>query len=88
MKRCSRDDELQHGVAEKFQALIIEMMPLGFVAQAGMGQRFRQQKRIAKLVADAFLERIHETSVYLSERFFPDAATREDIGGACVYFFW
>lgn len=39
-----RDDQLQNGVAEKFQALIIEMMALGFVPQARVGQRFREQK--------------------------------------------
>jgi hypothetical protein len=27
-------DQLEHSVAEEFQALIIEMMPLGFVSKA------------------------------------------------------
>jgi hypothetical protein len=56
-------DELQDGVAEKFEPLIIEMMPLGFVAEAWMRQRLGQEKRIAKLMADAFLERIHGTRI-------------------------
>jgi hypothetical protein len=29
------------------------------VTEAGMSQRLRQQKRIAKLITDAFLERTH-----------------------------
>jgi hypothetical protein len=36
------------------------------VAQAGMRQRLRQQKRIAKLITDAFLDRTHR-AVILSE---------------------
>ena len=53
------NDELKNGVAEKFQALIIEPLVLRFVAQAGMSQRFGQKERIAKFVIDAFLERVH-----------------------------
>jgi len=52
-------DELEHGVAEKLKALIIEMMPMGLVPKTRMSQRFRQEKRIAKLVTDTFFERIH-----------------------------
>jgi len=54
------EDELENGVAEKLQALIIEMVALGFVAEAGMGERFRQEERIAEFVFDALFERIHE----------------------------
>ncbi len=53
-----RDDELEHGIAEKLEPLIIEVMPLRFVAEARMRHRFCEQKRIAKLMADAFLERV------------------------------
>lgn len=52
-------DELEDRIAEKFQALIIEMMPMRFVAEARMRQRFREQKRIAKFMSDSFLEWIH-----------------------------
>jgi hypothetical protein len=48
-------DQLEHSVTEEFQALIVEMMPLGFVSKAGMRQGLRQQKRISKLVTDALL---------------------------------
>ncbi len=54
-----RNYELQNGVAQKFESLIIEMAPLRFVAEARMRQRLRQQERIAKLVADTLLERVH-----------------------------
>ncbi len=53
------DDELEHSVAEELEALVIEMVPLGFVPQAGMRHRFREKKRIAKLMADSFLEGVH-----------------------------
>jgi len=35
------------------------MMPLRLVPEARVRQRFREQERIAELVADAFFERIH-----------------------------
>ncbi len=54
-----RHDELQNGVTEKLEPLIIEMMPLRFVTKTRMRQRFREQKRVPKFVADAFLEWIH-----------------------------
>ena len=54
-----RDHKLQDGVAEKLQPLIIKMFALRLVRDARMSQRLRQQKRIAKLVTDAFLERTH-----------------------------
>ena len=55
-----RDDELQDRIAEKFEALIIELRPLFFVRDARMSERFGEQLRIAKLIADAFFERMHE----------------------------
>jgi hypothetical protein len=48
-------DQLEDGVSEEFQPLIVEMMPLGLVPKARMRQGFRQQERISKLVADALL---------------------------------
>jgi hypothetical protein len=50
------DDQLQHGVAEELEALIIKVMPLGFVPEARMSERLGEQQRVAKFVADAFLE--------------------------------
>jgi len=46
-------DQLEDGVSEEFQALIVEMMALGLVPKAGVGQSLRQQERISKLVTDA-----------------------------------
>ena len=53
------NNELENGVAEKLQALIIKMIPLRLMAQAGVRERFRQQKRIAELVTNVFFERRH-----------------------------
>ena len=53
------NDKLENGVTEKFQALIIEPLPLGLVAHAGMSQRLGQQERIAKFIINAFLEWVH-----------------------------
>ena len=53
------EDELEDGVAEEFEPLIVEMMALRLVAEAGMGERFREQQRIAEFVFDALFERVH-----------------------------
>src|SRR5437763_12259653 len=58
-KKILGDNELEDGVTEKFQALIIKMITLGFVAETRVSERLRQQQRIAKLVTDAFLQRTH-----------------------------
>ena len=52
-------DELEDGVAEELQALIIEMVPLRFVAQTGMRERLREEERVAELVVKALFERVH-----------------------------
>ena len=54
-------NKLEHGIAEKFQALIIEMMFLGLVSKAGVSQCLRKKQRIAKFVVKAFLDGTHET---------------------------
>ena len=53
------DDELQHGVAQELEALIIEMMALRFVPETGMGQCLSQQQGIAKFVADPVFQGGH-----------------------------
>ena len=53
------DDELEDRVAQEFQTLIVEMTLLRFVTETWVRQRFGEQKRIAKLVVDSFLERMH-----------------------------
>jgi hypothetical protein len=52
-------DKLENSIAQKFQALIVFVIPLFFVAETGMGQRLLEQSGIAKLVAEALLERFH-----------------------------
>jgi len=54
-----RDDKLENSISQKFQALIVLVIALFFVAETGMGQRFLEQSWIAKLVAEALLERLH-----------------------------
>jgi len=53
------DHQLKHRVAQKFQTLIIKMVLLRLVRQTRVRQRFRQQKRIAKLITDPFFEWAH-----------------------------
>jgi hypothetical protein len=53
------DDELKDRIAQEFQPLIIEMSAVRLVPQTRVRERFRQQQRIAELVADAFFERVH-----------------------------
>jgi len=61
-KEMFGDDQLEDGVTEKFQALIVKMISFRLVAEAGMRQCLRKQERIAKFVTDAFLERTHATA--------------------------
>jgi hypothetical protein len=65
-KQTFGNDKLQDRVTEEFEALIIEMIAPGFVPDARMGERLHQQKRISKLVANAFFERSHGLAI-LSE---------------------
>jgi hypothetical protein len=53
-KKIFGNDQLQDRVAQKFQSLIIEMSLLGLMTETWMGQRFGEQKRIAKFVTDSF----------------------------------
>ena len=54
-----RYDQLENSIAQKFQALIVLVIALFFVAETGMGQCLSKQSWIAKLVAEALLERFH-----------------------------
>src|SRR6266702_1544275 len=58
-KKIFRNDELQDGVAQKFQPLIIEMALLSFVTEARVGQSFGEQEWIAEFVTDSFFQRMH-----------------------------
>ena len=72
-KKCVEvrgDNELQHGVPKKFEALVIEMMPVRFVSETRVSQRLRQQKRIAEFVTDTFLKWMHAMlKVFVARRF-------------------
>ena len=59
IEQILRKDELQHGVAEEFEPLIVEMMALRLVTEAGMGERFRQQQGVAKFVFEADAPILH-----------------------------
>ena len=53
------DDQLENRVSQKLEPLIIEMMPVRFVPETRVRQRLRKQERVAKFVADPFLQWIH-----------------------------
>jgi hypothetical protein len=54
-----RYDKLKDSIAQKFQALIVLVIALFFVAETGMAESFLEQSWVAKLVAEALLERFH-----------------------------
>ena len=58
-KEMLRHHELQNRIAQKLEALIIEMMLLCLMSHAWMSERFRQQERVAELVTNAVFERVH-----------------------------
>ena len=54
-----RYDKLENRIAQKFQALIVFVIPLFFVAETGMAESFLEQSWVPKLVAEALIERFH-----------------------------
>ena len=58
-KQMFGDDQLQDRITEEFETLIVEMPLLFFMRDTGMRERFRQQLRVAKLITDAFFQRMH-----------------------------
>ena len=50
------ENQLQHRVAVKLQSLIVEMMPLRFIADRRMCERLREQQRVAEFVRLKFRE--------------------------------
>ena len=54
-----RHDQLEDGVAQELEALIIEMLLLLFVSNARMSQGLGQEMWIPKLITDALFERMH-----------------------------
>lgn len=53
------EDELNDGVAQELEALIVEVRLLRFVSQAGMSERFREEQGVPELVVNLLLEGLH-----------------------------
>ena len=51
-----REDELQHGVAEKFQPLIVFARHAAFVRDGRMRERETQKIFVAKIICETFLK--------------------------------
>ena len=66
LKEIFGNDQLEHRVAQEFQTLIVKMIALRFMSEAGVRECLCQQKRVAKLITDTFLKRRH-VFVILSE---------------------
>jgi hypothetical protein len=60
-------DKLENSIAQKFKALIVLVIALFFVAETGMAESLLEQSWVAKLVAEALLERFH-VSVFERQR--------------------
>ena len=60
LKEMLRKDDLQNRVSKKFEALVVEVVPLGFMTQTRVSERFRQEKGVTELVLDPLFERIHQ----------------------------
>ena len=77
----NRNDELKNCITKKFQALIVKALAQRLVTHAGVRERFRQQKRIAEFVTDAFFERCHITVISeRSRRILQFARGKQDSG--------
>src|SRR6185437_5916599 len=53
------DDKLQNRITKKLQALVVLVIALLFVGETRMRQCLLEQSLIAKMVAEALLERFH-----------------------------
>jgi hypothetical protein len=57
------DDELENRVAQKLEALVVEVRAVRLVPQTRMRECFREEQRVPEFVADAFFERIHVRAI-------------------------
>lgn len=57
-----RDDELENGVAEKLEPLVIELPALLLVPYARVGERLDQQLGIAKAMTNALFQRMRRSA--------------------------
>mgnify|MGYP000258173160 CR=1 FL=1 len=53
------ESELQHGVAEEFEALVVDAGALGLVAHARMREGLGKETELAEVVAEDALKRFH-----------------------------
>lgn len=53
------DDQLDDGVAEELQALVVKCVGLALKRNAGVCQRLRKQQGVAELVSQPSLQRVH-----------------------------
>jgi hypothetical protein len=53
------ENQLQHGVAEEFQPLVVKVVPLRLMPERRVRERLRKQERIAELIFEALFERVH-----------------------------
>jgi len=54
------EDELEDGIAQELEALIVEMMALGLVPEAGMRESLRKEQGVPEFVTDALFQGGHE----------------------------
>src|SRR4029434_5735832 len=66
IEKILRKDQLEHRIPEEFQPLIIKMVPVRFVAEAGVGEGFGEEEGIAELILDALLQRIHAGCAFVT----------------------
>jgi hypothetical protein len=74
------DGELDDGVTEEFEPLVVEGIALPFERNARVREGFRQQQAVAEFVENPLLERVHDR---IFRRFQPAQVAR-DRGGALV----
>jgi hypothetical protein len=56
------EEQLEDGIAEVFEPLVVEVDLLCLVTQARVRQCLGQEQRIAELITDLFFERMHENA--------------------------
>ena len=52
IEKVLSENELKDGIAQKLQALIVEMVTLRLMAQTGMRESLCQQERVTEFVAE------------------------------------
>jgi hypothetical protein len=55
--------DLDHGIAEKLEALVVERKTFSFEGNARVGERLGEEKAVAEFVDNPLLERIHDRNL-------------------------